>query len=140
MKKTILTVVCLGLAFGLAVSAPAQAGPVQAKIPFSFTVFGKTLPAGDYWISATSHIIKIQDASLSVVALASANEILTPAPGEKGHLLFHCYQERCFLAEIWFGAYGNARQLFTSREEATLARKQKGKYFAMLWENAAGPK
>jgi hypothetical protein len=140
MKTCILSAACLALIFGLAVSVSAQADPVQAKIPFSFTVFGKTLSAGDYWISAAPHIIKIQDANLRVVAMASANEISNRAPGEKGHLLFHCYQERCFLAEIWLGEYGNGRQLFTSKAETILAKEEKGKYFAVLWENAAGPK
>ena len=132
MKKSILT--CLGLTFGLAVSVCAQSGPVQAKIPFSFSVFGKTLPAGDYSISATSHMIEIRDANYRVVVMAAANEILDNAASKKGHILFHCYRERCFLSEIWFGAHENGRQLFTSREEAKLARQETGKYFAVLWE------
>jgi hypothetical protein len=140
MKKSIFTVARLALIFGLTVSASAQAGPVQAKIPFSFTVFGKTLSAGDYSISAASHIIKIRDANYRIVAMASANELSDRAAGEKGHLLFHCYQDRCFLAEIWFGAHDNGLQLFTSREEAILAREQKGKYFAVLWQKGSRSK
>jgi hypothetical protein len=132
MKKIVLTAACLALAFGLAISASAQAGPVEARIPFSFTVFGKTLSAGDYWISAAPHMITIRDAGHRIVAMASANEILGKAGG-KGYMQFHCYQERCFLAEIWFGAYGNGRQLFTSKAEANLAREQKGTYFTLLW-------
>ncbi len=132
MKKSILT--CLGLTLGLTVSVYAQLGPVQAKIPFSFTVFGKTLSAGDYSISASSHMIKIRDANHRIVVMAAANEVSDAAADEKGHILFHCYREQCFLSEIWFGAHENGRQLFTSREEAKLARQETGKYFAVLWE------
>jgi hypothetical protein len=138
MKKNTLKIACLGLLFWLAISASAQAGPVEAKIPFSFTVFGKTLPAGDYWISAAPHLIKIQDANLRVVVMASDNEILGNTANNKGYLQFHCYQGRCFLAEIWFGGHENGRQLFTSKEEVILAREQKGEYFAVLWQKGSG--
>ena len=33
-------------------SVPAQAAEIRAKIPFSFTVNGKTLPAGTYSVSS----------------------------------------------------------------------------------------
>jgi hypothetical protein len=134
MKKSILVAAYLGVTFGLAVSAFAQAGPVQAKIPFSFTIFDKTLSAGEYWVTATSQIIKIQDANRRVVAMALANELSDRAAGEKGHLLFHCYQDRCFLSEVWFPAHETGRQLFTSRAEANLAKEKNGEYFAALWE------
>lgn len=133
MKKHTLIATCLALTFGLAVLASAEAGPVKATIPFSFTVFHKTLPAGDYWITAASHLVKIRDANRNIVVMASANEVSGRAVGEKGHILFHCYRDRCFLSEIWFPAAENGRQLFTSREEGNLAKEEKGKYFAVLW-------
>jgi hypothetical protein len=139
MKRTIWFAAWLLVAvFGVAVSAFAQAGPVLAKVPFSFTVFDKTLTAGNYWVSATFDLIKIQDESRRVVAMASVNEVSERARNEtrdaKGRLLFHCYEEQCFLSEIWFPARANGRRLFTSRAEANLAKEEKGTYFAVLWE------
>jgi hypothetical protein len=136
MQKSIFATACLGLIFGLTVSASAQAGPVVANIPFSFTVFGKTLPAGHYSISADPHMIKIRDADRRLVVVALALENSDPPPAESGHLLFHCYSETCFFSEISFGPHKKGLQLLPSKEELTAAKGEKGKYFALLFENS----
>lgn len=133
MKKHILLVACLSVTFGLAVSASAQSGAVEVRIPFNFTAAGKNLPGGDYWVSASPHMVKIQDADRRVVVLALANEVSGRSAKEKGHITFHCYRDRCFLSDLWFPAPENGRQLFTSREEASLAREGRGQYVALLW-------
>jgi hypothetical protein len=134
MKKHIqIVVACLGVTFGLAISGSAQS-IAKARIPFSFTAAGKNLPEGDYWISASPHMVKIQDANRRVVVLALANEVSSRSTGEKGRITFHCYRDQCFLSELWFPENENGRQLFRSREEANLAGEGKGQYFAVLWE------
>lgn len=133
MKKHILLVACLGITLGLAVSASAQVGAVEVRIPFTFTAAGKNLPGGDYWVSASPHMVKIQDANRRVVVLALANEVSGRRANEKGHITFRCYRDRCFLSELWFPTGENGRELFTSREEAALAKEDRGQYFAVLW-------
>lgn len=133
MKKHIQIVACLAVTFGLAVSAFAQSGGVEVRIPFNFTAAGKNLSAGDYWVSAFPHMVKIQDADRRVVALALANEVSGRSAGEKGHITFRCYRDRCFLSELWFPTGENGRELLTSRQEATLAKEDRGQYFAVLW-------
>ena len=54
--------------------------------------------------------------------------------GENGRLIFHCYHDRCFLAEVWSPTQDNGRELPTSRTEANLAKEEQAKYFAFLGE------
>jgi hypothetical protein len=135
MTKQILIVASLVLALGLAVvPASAQAVAVQANVPFSFVVLGKTLPAGEYTLTSAPHELKIRDASQRLVAVVLANEISGRSTGATGQIIFHCYSERCFLSELRSPTEGNGRQLLTSKMEAGLAREENAKYFAVLGE------
>jgi hypothetical protein len=138
VKNQILIFVSLWLATGIATHpAYAQAGTLLlAKIPFNFTVMGKTLGAGDYTMTIVNpDQLKIQDSSSRVVALAMVKDS-GRFGDEKGRIVFHCYGDRCFLAEICPPNRQHDRELFTSRTEAALAKKEPGKYFALL---ASGP-
>jgi hypothetical protein len=133
MKKQTLIVASLVLTLGLAVApASAQAVWVQAKVPFSFVVLGKTLPAGEYTLTSAPHELKIRDASHRPVATVIANEISGRSAGATGQIIFHCYSDRCFLSELRSPTEGNGRQLLMSRMEADLAKEQAGKYFAVM--------
>lgn len=134
MKKQIVIVASLCLAMGLAaLPAHAQAGRVLlAKIPFNFIVSAKTLAAGDYMMMiVNSHQLNIKDSNGRIVAIVLVNDS-GHSSGKKGQIIFHCYGERCFLAEVWPPNHGSARELFTSRAETDLAKELPGKYFALL--------
>jgi hypothetical protein len=135
MKKQTLILASLCLVVGLATaSAHAQAGGVKAKVPFDFSVSGKTLPAGDYMMIASSHLVSIESADGKIVAKVLANELSGQSAGRTGRIIFHCYRYRCFLAEVWSPAHDNGRELARSRAEATLAKEEKGKFFAVMGE------
>jgi len=135
MKKQTLIAASLCLVVGLAaVSANAQAGGVKAKVPFNFAVSGKTFPAGEYTMIASSHLVNIEDGDGRIVAKVLANEVSGRSAGENGRIIFHCYRDRCFLAEVWSPRQENGREFPTSRPEANLAKEEKGKYFAVLGE------
>src|SRR5215469_4114852 len=134
MKKQTLFV-GLWLVVGLAaIPTHAQVFEARASVPFSFVVLGKTFPAGEYTLLAAPHMVKIEDANQTLVAVVLANEIPGRSAGAAGQIIFHCYSEYCFLSELRSPIQGNGRQLLTSRAEAELAKKQQGRYFAVLWE------
>ena len=136
MKSQTLIVASLCVAIGLAVGpAYAQRGGVQATIPFNFAVSGKTFPAGKYTMIAGSHQVRIEDAKGRPIAMVLANDISGRSAGANGQIIFHCYNDRCFLSELWSPARENGRQLLTSRTEADLAREEREKYFAVLGED-----
>jgi len=135
MKKQTLISASLCLVVGLTlVSANAQAGGVKANVPFSFTVSGRTFPAGDYMMMAKSHQLNIEDGHGRIVAMVLANEVSGRFAGENGRIIFHCYRDRCFLAQVWSRSQENGHEVLTSRAEANLAKEEKGKYFAVLGE------
>ena len=131
MKKQTLICICLALALA-AVPMHAQGGGVRANIPFRFAVSGKTLPAGEYTMTANAHLVKIQDAHGRPVALVLAEYVSGRSVGGNGEIIFHCYRDLCLLSEIWSPVKGEGRKLETSRTEAELAKEEAGKYFAVL--------
>jgi hypothetical protein len=133
MKKQTLIAATLCLVVGLAmVSANAQS--LDAKVPFNFTVSGKTLPAGDYSMIVSSNHLKIRNGEGRIVALAPVYDSSGRPAGEKSQIIFHCYGDRCFLAELWSAPQQSGRGLLTSQAEGRLAKEQTGKYFAVLGE------
>jgi hypothetical protein len=135
MKSQTLLVASLCLAIGLTVvSAYAQAGGAQAKVPFNFTVLGKTFPAGEYTMIAAPHQVRIKDGQGRLVAMVLANDISSRSARATGQIIFHCYGDRCFLSELRSPLQDNGRQVLVSRSEANLAKEERGKYFAVLAE------
>src|ERR1700737_4884146 len=116
MKKQTLIYASICLVIGLAmVPAYAQAANVKAKVPFNFTVMGKPFPAGDYMMLASPHELKIKDAYGKIVAMALANDVSARSADRNDQIIFHCYGDRCFVAEVWFSAQENGLQLLKSR-------------------------
>jgi hypothetical protein len=81
-------------------SAAAQDRAVQAAVPFSFAVAGKTLPSGTYTITSESAgLIMIQDrathAAVQVVTMPDHHE-----SRNGGKLVFNRYGNQYFLSEI----------------------------------------
>ena len=134
MKKQTLIVAGLGLAVALAApQSNAQASYVQGEIPFNFAVSGKVLPAGEYRMVSAPHQIKIEDSIGTAVAMVLANDAVARSAENNDRIVFHCYRDRCFLAEVWSGQQ-KGRQVLPSRAEAELAKEEQGKYFAVLGE------
>ena len=134
MRVKLLMVAGLLMGLGcVAGSAQAQSGGVQVRVPFRFGVSGKTFAAGDYTMVAGSHQVSvISQADGRTVALTLANDVSGLGAGASGRVVFHCYGERCFLAEVWSPTRENGRKLLISRAEAESGRERAGTYFAIL--------
>ena len=133
MKRQTLPFASLCLVIGLALApAYAQSGGVQAKIPFNFTVAGKTFPAGAYTMIVVSRQVNIRDADGRKIAMVLANEVSGKSAGANGQIIFHCYSEHCFLSEVWSPTHENGLQMLAPRSEADLAKKENAGYFAVL--------
>jgi hypothetical protein len=123
MKKQIVTVAAVLLLSTFA-SPSHGAPPTQAKIPFSFEVNNKTMPAGEYEVtrvfegSGTGELIRSTDsgggAFLPTLVLHSTGRNTAPK------LVFHCYGRECFLSEVWSGD-GRAWKLMESRREKEMS-------------------
>ena len=108
MKSSIVRVlVTLSLSAILSPIALLAQGPLQAVIPFDFTVGAKTLPAGDYTVRRLNgNIILIQNSK------TSARIFTMPVTGEAGKkpgvysILFNRYGDSYFLAAVRVDDWG----------------------------------
>jgi hypothetical protein len=124
MKKQTLLIasLCWGIALVM-VPAVAQAGGVQARVPFNFDVSGKTLPAGEYTMITGLHQVTIRDARGWAVATVLTNDLPGQFAREGTKVVFRCYDERCFLVQVWSPAHDGRLEVPTSRAETGLANQ-----------------
>ncbi len=120
MNLRTLAAFVIGLAAAGAVSA--QTVTLQAKIPFSFVVNGKSLPAGEYAVfqGSAPGTMMIRGAGNGAGALTRVVPPSDPsAHAGTARLVFHRYGERYFLSQIWTGA-DQGSQLPVTRTEREL--------------------
>ncbi len=106
-----------------------------ANVPFAFQVGSAVMPAGNYSAieSNTRGVVRMQNHATGKAVLAGA---FIPKSGKAGQskLTFRCYDNHCFLAEIWYADETNGHVLPTSaRERELMASNQEPKltYVAM---------
>jgi hypothetical protein len=109
-----------------AVSVCAQSKRQVAKIPFSFIVGQKTLPAGEYTVepnrkdSPNVWLVRRRDGGTS--ALFTTMPVTANETQEKPKLIFHKYGDQYFLSQIWTAASNSGRELLMPRQERELAK------------------
>ena len=100
--------ITLGLGAALLIAAPAMAAldePIQAKVPFSFVVEQKTLPAGTYIVEPadnsdpTALVLRTPDNKQRVVILAEESDMRV-AP-DRSELVFDEVGGKYFLCQVW---------------------------------------
>jgi hypothetical protein len=130
MKKQMIAIVAtfslLVVLTALGIAANLS-GFVTTRIPFDFTVNGKTLPAGKYdvTIGTTPGMLIIRNAE-SRQAVVVITQTADDKMDEKARLVFHRYGKEHFLASISDG--NKTRELPKTKAERKAAR---GDYLAM---------
>ena len=122
MKNQLFALIGLGLLLATA-SAYAQTGVVKANVPFNFIVDKTQIPAGEYLIqsigsSNSALVIENKDRSVARMVLPIACESSRPM---KTKLVFHCYGDQYFLAQVWTAGNNRGAQLRQSAREAEVA-------------------
>lgn len=130
-NRTTLTksVLMIALALGVAaISASAQSyDHITAKIPFAFTVGGKTLPAGTYTVRHLGFnapaLLSLNGRDSQVIASGFTNAIQASEASAQTKLVFHKYGDQYFLSELWIVGDDTGRQFLKSRAERELGRE-----------------
>lgn len=99
-------------------------GELHVYVPFDFSVRGKTLNAGEYYISRNGEqFVSINDASGSnIIFVLTHGATLAGGRSTTPKLVFHRYGDKYFLTQAWLSYSSVGRQLPASREEHRLAR------------------
>jgi len=129
MKNLLRSVVLAGLVMvvgGVGVRAQQADRVVKFAAPFAFEVENNKLPAGEYTVLVQGGWLQIQGKGGN--GAAHALTIPVVSRGEKtvskSHVVFHNYQGRYFLAQIWSSGQEKGRELLETREEQQLAKRQ----------------
>jgi len=129
MKNILRSLVVAALAMvgtGAGVQAQQAERVVKFEAPFAFEVENNKLPAGEYTVLVQGGWLQIQGKDGKGAAHALTMPVVSR--GEKtvakSHVVFHSYQGRYFLAEIWASGQEKGRELLETREEQKLAKRQ----------------
>jgi hypothetical protein len=126
LKGVTMLVLIISIAFLTAVvSANAQTSTgIKAEIPFDFMVGDQKLPAGSYTVAPllrqTNTGIILKNDHSKAAAMRLTNPIQGGAAQTK--LVFHRYEDRYYLAEVW-DATETGRQLHMSGREKAVERE-----------------
>jgi hypothetical protein len=128
MKNQAFRTIALLSLFTMLAAAPAyaqSADNIVLKVPFSFVVGKKTLPAGEYTVkrALSTRLTLIRNAG----GRRECTTVLTmPVPPETmalaAKLIFHRYGDQYFLHQVWTPGSERGGQLFESRAELELAK------------------
>jgi hypothetical protein len=122
--KTMMVISILMILSALSVNAQKGSGFV-VKVPFAFTLSGKTLPAGEYVFArsaqASSEVIRIRSKERGAFVqtkLVQAQDIQ-----EESQVIFKRYGDQYFLFQIWTSGKSSGRELFKSAQEQKSERE-----------------
>lgn len=132
MKKQTLQLASLSLLLMFAVTVAQAQAKITVKVPFNFLISDRTFPAGQYSVSSSRGLLTVQDSSGKPIFIGFVYPVGGRHAGATGQVVFHCYDEHCFLSEFWTSTRENGSQLLPSRYEAELAKHRKGAEFALL--------
>ena len=109
-----------------ALSANAQKGSsFVVKVPFAFTVSGKSLPAGEYVIArstqSSNEVMRISSQTRG--AYVQTKPIQAQDIKEKSQVVFKRYGNEYFLFRIWTSGKSTGRELFKSAREQQSERE-----------------
>ena len=114
MAKMFSTIILSGLAM-MSTAYAQSTQPIQAKVPFAFTVQDTTLAAGDYWLtySDTARVLYVRGVGGTAGAafLPARPESAPGASKQAAKLVFHCRENACYLAQVWQGSISGDRRL-----------------------------
>jgi hypothetical protein len=103
MKSMIKRAGLLAAAFVVCLGGSARAATIEVKVPFSFLVHGKTLPAGEYRVENDGAVVLLRGENgnrASMVVMTTPVRANNPA-GDKPALSFTRYETQYRLADIW---------------------------------------
>ena len=123
---TLMIVIGLVLVAGVATANGQSGNTLVAQVPFEFIVGDKTLASGEYKLRTVNNA---GDALIinNAEARDRAIRFTSPIGHENGktyaRLVFHRYDNRYFLSQVWMAGESVGRELRKSAQERAIARE-----------------
>jgi hypothetical protein len=117
-----------------AVAVHAQDKSITVNVPFSFYMGSSLMPQGAYRVSefANGTVVRIAAAQGSAAKTVTTLDLVGKKEAEPARLVFHCYGNDYFLAEIWTGDTSAGQGIARSTREKELARSGVEKHLATI--------
>ena len=121
MTRLYLALGLLALFVGLGLQA--QTGVLNANIPFDFQVGNSLMPAGEYSIDCSGHLIALRASDGKHAAMALTMPVSRAKAPTTGVLEFHRYGDAYFFAGVWAPNSPDGGALPTTPREKELASR-----------------
>ena len=132
MKKQALQLAVLCISMACAATHALAQSRITVKVPFEFSISDETFPSGLYSMGSSHGQLTVQDSAGKTIFIGMANQVSGRRVSRTGMVVFHCYDARCFLSELWTPTREGGSQLLRSRSEAAMARHREPTEFALL--------
>ena len=134
MKNQATRLVSIGIALAAVVAVHAQDKIMTANVPFRFYMGSTLMPQGAYRVNEFSQgaVVWINSAQGDATKAVTTFNVDGQKQTEPARLVFHCYGQNCFLAEIWSGDSSAGRALARSPREKELAQSGAAPPLAMI--------
>ena len=121
--RTLITIVLLLTAVRLVAQTTPSQRLMKVNVPFSFSVEGHAMPAGEYFVLTVTPERSIRIASIGGRHSAIVNTLpnYTKEPSTNSRLVFHKYGDEYFLYQIWTVGQNVARNPLSSKEAMEIA-------------------
>lgn len=123
----LLAITTLAFLTAMVSNAQAKGHRLSVRVPFSFTVGDKTLPAGQYTVGQITQasdagiLVRSTDTALNAALLT--NPIQDERAPRQSMLVFRRYGEKYYLAQIWTEGRQEGREVLKSKSERALERE-----------------
>jgi hypothetical protein len=126
MKRNLIGLPLVVFSLLLSTTSAYSQSSAKAYVPFAFKVGQAQLPAGNYELraKADNDIVTIYNRETRQGALALASVREDSPLHARGKLVFHCYGNQHFLAEIWGGTDTKGVIFFPSKQERRMQQMQ----------------
>ncbi len=122
MYRFVLSAGILAAAGCLALQA--QSIQVTATIPFEFNIGQHKLPAGDYSVFHSNHVLRLRcESGAYKSAMVLVNPASSEPAGTPSKLVFNRYGNEYFLAKVWRNGLTNSIAILPSKVERELAAR-----------------
>ena len=126
--KSVLVIALAIVGTGQPAMAQSPNYGLRANIPFDFIVGNQTVPAGTYSFKRARQdddlVLQISNLAGKTVTFRNTILVTTLKPKDKSILIFHRYDNKYFLSEVWSAGTSAGRSLPPSRSERDILRKE----------------
>jgi hypothetical protein len=128
------TIVCLFVFLAVDIGyAQSASGIFTARIPFEFSAGNQTFPSGQYTVKAVlPHTLSIGNLNRRATTNVLTNSLESAKVPVGAKLVFHGYNGRYFLAQVWMAGDNVGHEMMKAPVEKELARRTPEREVALV--------